>query len=67
MFQLQNVQVNENVIEDERCFELWYASATSEKYTLQVKNLATKQAWLKDTRELLKALGQSLSGEMDHT
>ena len=67
VFQLQNVQVNENVTEDERRFELWYASATSEKYTLQVRNLATKQAWLKDTRELLKALGQSLSGGMDHT
>lgn len=61
MFQLQNVQVNENVTEDERRFELWYASATAEKYTLQVRNLSTKQTWLKDTRELLKALGQSLN------
>nr|KAG5697851.1 hypothetical protein BaRGS_017108 [Batillaria attramentaria] len=55
--ELQNIQVNENVLEDERRFEFWYATATTEKLTFQAKNVPTKQAWLKDTRELLKALG----------
>ncbi|KAL8623451.1 hypothetical protein ACOMHN_061964 [Nucella lapillus] len=55
--ELQNVQLNENVKEDERRFEVWYTSAESEKLTVQTKTLAAKQAWLKDTRELLKALG----------
>ncbi|XP_076459478.1 uncharacterized protein LOC143292788 isoform X2 [Babylonia areolata] len=54
---LQDVQLNENVPEEERRLELWYASAVSEKLTLQTRDLAAKQAWLKDTRELLRALG----------
>ncbi|XP_070188406.1 obscurin-like isoform X2 [Littorina saxatilis] len=55
--ELGNVQLNENVTEDERRFELWFASSTTERHSLQTGNLASKQAWLKDTRELLKALG----------
>ncbi|KAK3795626.1 hypothetical protein RRG08_025678 [Elysia crispata] len=60
---LQNVRLNETVAGDERHLELFYQTTgeagpgTVEKVTLQARSVFAKQAWARDIREALLALG----------
>jgi hypothetical protein len=47
----------ENLSDDDRKFELWYAMPEVEKLTFQAKTLFAKLAWLSELKAILRAKG----------
>ncbi|CAH1789054.1 unnamed protein product, partial [Owenia fusiformis] len=54
---INDIQLNDFVLDDEKRFELWYATSTSEKITFQAINVYSKHAWCHDIRKAMKKLG----------